>query len=214
MPERKNMGSSERETSDQDIVFALATSVAPFNKASFDNAFALLERKYRERLLRKLCAMLCYRELAEEILQEALFSASLSLQKFQPERMRQLKPQAWLYKIAINRAKKHLEKKKLLEMSIQSERFDVELLDRLEVPMQERPETISEALDIHEQVLGAILKLPAIYQKTAFLYFVEDYSSLEIARLLNQLEGTVKSHISRSRKLLQASLKMLVDEEG
>lgn len=214
MPERKNMGSSEREISDQEIVVALATSVAPFNKAAFDDAFALLERKYRERLLRKLCAMLYYRELAEEILQEALFSASLSLQKFQPERMRQLKPQAWLYKITINKAKKHLERKKHPEMSIQSEGFDVELLDRLEVPMQERPETAWETLDMHEQVLGAILKLPAIYQKTAFFYFVEDYSSLEIARLLAQPEGTVKAHISRSRKLLQASLKMLVDEEG
>ena len=214
MPERKNMGSSEREISDQEIVVALATSVAPFNKAAFDNAFALLVRMYGETLLRKLCAMLHRREIAEDILQKALLSTAQSLKGFSPERIRELKLKAWLYTITIHEAIKHLEKKRPFEVSLHSKAFDEEFLDKLEVPNQQRPETISEALDIHEQVLGAILKLPAIYQKTALLYFVEDYSSLEISRLLNQPEGTVKSHISRSRKLLQASLKMLVDEEG
>lgn len=214
MPERKYMGSSEREQEERKIVVALAASVAPFDKIAFDRAFALLESMYRERLMRKLYAMLHQWEIAEEILQEALFSAALSLQKFPPERLRTLELQAWLYTITIHKAYKYLEKKRPLELSIHSRVFDEEFLDRLEVPAQERPETAWEVVELNKRILNEMLKLPKQFQQPFFLHFFEGYSYQEIVAQLDLPEGTLKSHLSRARRQFKNAWKTTVDEEG
>lgn len=209
------MSSSEKEMSEHEIVLALVDSVerVPFDEAAFNDAFALLEGKFKEKLMKMLYSMLQNWETAEDKLQETLDNAARSLRQFPAQRIRELHLQAWLFKIAINEVKHDFRKKKPIQVSLQSKIFEGEFLDRLEVQGQERPETAWEAADIRERVLDAIRKLPASYRQTAFLYFIEGYHIVEIMAKLDLPEGTVKSHISRSRHLLKTALKILVDEE-
>ena len=202
--------------SEYEILLALANSVEcnPFDKEAFDYAFVLIDRRYKESLLKMLYSMLQNWEAAEDKFQDTLGNAARSLRRFPAQRIRELHLQAWLFKIATNEVKHDFRRKKLIQVSMQSKIFEGELLDRLEVQGQERPETAWEATDIRERVLDAIKKLPVSYRETAFLYFMEGYHIAEIMAKLDLPEGTVKARISRSRNLLKKALKMLVNEEG
>ena len=59
----------------------------------------------------------------------------------------------------------------------------------------------------------AVLSLPARYRIPIHLYYYEDYSVAEIARILRKQEGTVKSHLFRARNLLRERLKEEYCEE-
>ena len=201
---------------EQEIVLALAESLESGNKASFNEAFSSLVKTYGTNegmLMRKLLALLRDVELAKDALQVALFSAYQSLQGFTPERIRKMHLKAWLYTIIINQARKDRRQSARIpvHVSIQSDRVDEELLERLEVPFHERPESVLEAVEMNECMLEAIHALPKIYQKTAFLYFFEGRNQAEIAAELQQPLNTVKSHILRSKPLLRAAF---VDQEG
>ena len=54
--------------------------------------------------------------------------------------------------------------------------------------------------------LRAVLRLPERYRIVIHLFYYEDYSIAEIARLLDLSEGAVKSRLSRARKQLRAQL--------
>ena len=52
----------------------------------------------------------------------------------------------------------------------------------------------------------AILRLPPKYKTVVYLYYYEDYSTAEIAGILGCPQSTVRSHLLRARKQLQALL--------
>lgn len=68
-----------------------------------------------------------------------------------------------------------------------------------DLPAPEEPETGS--------VTEAVLSLPARYRIPIHLYYYEDYSVAEIARIIGKSEGTVKSRLFRARELLRKRLK-------
>lgn len=55
-------------------------------------------------------------------------------------------------------------------------------------------------------VKEAILRLPPKYKTVVYLYYYEDYSTAEIAGILGCPQSTVRSHLLRARKQLQALL--------
>ena len=57
-----------------------------------------------------------------------------------------------------------------------------------------------------EAVLEAILKLPDRYKAAIYLHYYEGYSVKEIAAMLHQPSNTVKTWLSRARKLLKNEL--------
>lgn len=50
------------------------------------------------------------------------------------------------------------------------------------------------------------MKLPKKYSHVIYLFYYEDMSISEIAEILNEKEGTVKSKLSRGRKKLKKRL--------
>ena len=62
-------------------------------------------------------------------------------------------------------------------------------------------------------VTQAVLALPARYRIPIHLYYYEEYSVAEIARITGKSEGTVKSLLFRARKLLRAKLGEEEDSE-
>ena len=57
-----------------------------------------------------------------------------------------------------------------------------------------------------QDVLYDILQLPEDYKTVVFMYYYEGYSTAEIAKFLRTMEGTIRSRLSRARKLLKMRL--------
>lgn len=60
--------------------------------------------------------------------------------------------------------------------------------------------------DRSESILQQVLALPDLYKTPLYLYYYEDYSTAQIAKLLRKKEATVRSLLSRGRKQLQKQL--------
>ncbi len=52
------------------------------------------------------------------------------------------------------------------------------------------------------RLMDDIMRLPPKYRIVIYLYYYEGYSSIEIARMLNIREGTVRSQLARGRGIL------------
>ncbi len=83
---------------------------------------------------------------------------------------------------------------------------------------QKRTEGLPEALSDEtftpreSAVLDAVAGLPQKYRQVVYLYYVEGYSSAELARLLHLPQNTVLSRLSRARGRLAILLKGEFDD--
>ena len=76
---------------------------------------------------------------------------------------------------------------------------------RKTVPLEESLMTESRAVYLPYQIrddstLEAVLKLPVHYRNPIYLFYYEDYSIHEIAGVLNEKEGTIKTRLRRGRE--------------
>ncbi len=95
---------------------------------------------------------------------------------------------AWLLKVTANGCKSRLRARK--------RHPTVELLDVYPAPGPDGRELVE-----------AILALPANQRAAVHLHYYEGYSTGEIAQILGQRPGTVRSHLSRAREGLRQYLK-------
>lgn len=70
----------------------------------------------------------------------------------------------------------------------------------------------TENEDIKQLVLAAVTKLPADFRTVITLYHLDECSYQDIAKITGMPDGTVKSYISRGRKLLREMLIKLVPD--
>lgn len=78
------------------------------------------------------------------------------------------------------------------------------------------PDPAAQLLDAlgTERVVEAIRRLPDEYRIVSTLYFMEDLSYEEIARIIGCPVGTVRSRLHRGRKMLQKALWQVAQEGG
>lgn len=95
---------------------------------------------------------------------------------------------AWLLKVTANGCKSRLRARK--------RHPTVELLDVYPAPDPDSGELVE-----------AVLALPANQRAAVHLHYYEGYSTGEIAAILGQRPGTVRSHLSRARERLRKYLK-------
>ena len=95
---------------------------------------------------------------------------------------------AWLLTVLANGCKSRLRARK--------RRGTVELLD-----VYPAPDAGSR------EVLEAMMALPPRERAAVHLFYYEGYSTDEIAAILGQRPGTVRSHLSRARQTLREQLK-------
>ena len=73
----------------------------------------------------------------------------------------------------------------------------------------ELPEDIPESEeDTHEDIYAFVKELPEKYRTVIHLYYYEELSVKEIAQILDENESTVKSKMSRARKMLEKKIKI------
>lgn len=151
-------------------------------KLSVDETFY----KYGDRIFRAAFTVCRNREDADDVVQDTLLRYYTQRKDFESET--HLK--AWLLRVAINRAR---------DLTAAFWRkHTVVWEDYMEELAFEAPED--------GRLLDAVLRLPEKYRTVIHLFYYEDYSVSEIAKILRRAEGTVKSQLNRGRALLKTML--------
>lgn len=63
------------------------------------------------------------------------------------------------------------------------------------------------------EVMDAVMRLPVKYRGIILLFYFEDYSIAQIAKIMQQSESTIGSQLYRARQLLKPMLKEDIDDE-
>ncbi|GKX66445.1 sigma-70 family RNA polymerase sigma factor [Inconstantimicrobium mannanitabidum] len=58
----------------------------------------------------------------------------------------------------------------------------------------------------NREVVSLVLELPEKYRSVVYLYYFENYSTAEIAKLLDRKETTVRTQMKRARELLKRKM--------
>jgi RNA polymerase sigma-70 factor, ECF subfamily len=173
-----------------------APSVANFERIVDD---------YQRRLYGFALRMTGNREDAEEIVQDAFVRAYRALGKMSAEQRADLRMQPWLYTITLNVTRNRLRGKRPSNVALDALADpDAILRGSHEGPPQ--PEAIVEQNTEIALVERALLQLPMHLRAAATLRFIEGRSHPEIAEILNQPIGTVKSHVHRAVRILRRIL--------
>ncbi|HEY0754827.1 MAG TPA: RNA polymerase sigma factor [Ktedonobacteraceae bacterium] len=146
---------------------------------------------------------------AEDLLQEAFLGIYTTLACYSPERIQMLKLRPWLYKITLNvfRNSKRGQHLNLLSLD-QDESAQIPALS------SDGPEWRYETLEQFQELEHLLWRLPEQYRVVVICYFFEQLTYQEIADLLDQPLGTVKSRLHRGLHLLRTRQGIQAEERN
>jgi len=175
-------------------------------------AFDLLVTKYQRKLGRLLSRFIRDPAEVEDVAQEAFIKAYRALPNFRGESAFY----TWLYRIAVNTAKKALGELKrdlLVTESARANPDDDDETSRAENELTdgETPESLLASKEVAEAVNLAIAALSEDLRQAITLREVEGLSYEEIADLMGCPIGTVRSRIFRAREAIALRLRPLLD---
>ena len=178
-------------------------------------AFELLVIKYQRRIERLVGRMVRDVDLVPDIAQETFIRAYKALHQFRGE----AQFYTWLYRIAVNTAKKALMEMHRSPVITESalhagDDEDETSFHRQELTTQETPETVLAAREIAEAVNAAMEALPEDLRQAVTLREIEGLSYEEIAQAMDCPIGTVRSRIFRAREAISARVKPLLERQG
>ncbi len=183
--------------------------------AGDQKAFELLVLKYQRRIERLIGRMVRDVDLVEDIAQETFIRAYRALHQFRGE----AQFYTWLYRIAVNTAKKALVDMKrdptVPEAALRSNDDEDETYRPGNEPISdETPDSVLAANEIAAAVNAAMEALPAELRQAVTLREIEGLSYEEIAEVMNCPIGTVRSRIFRAREAISARVKPLLDNQS
>ena len=178
-------------------------------------AFGLLVTKYRRRVQRLIGRMVRDADLVEDIAQETFVRAYKALPNFRGD----AQFYTWLYRIAVNSAKKalvELRRDPLIFESSQKKNGDDNETSQAqdELTTHETPESLFAANEVARVVNRALLQLPEDLRQAITLREIEGLSYEEIAAMMGCPIGTVRSRIFRAREAISERVKPLLDKSG
>lgn len=178
-------------------------------------AFELLVVKYQRRVQRLIARMVRDTSLVEDIAQETFLRAYRALHQFRGD----AQFYTWLYRIAVNTAKKFLLDSKrdptALANSVELINVEDETSRRNNEPItEETPESQFAAKEIAEVVNRAMASLTEDLRQAVTLREIEGLSYEEIALVMNCPVGTVRSRIFRAREAISVHVKPLLENQS
>ena len=196
---------------DSDLVLVQRT------QAGDKRAFELLVIKYQRRVERLIGRMVRDSDLVQDVAQETFIRAYKALPKFRGE----AQFYTWLYRIAVNTAKKHLMDLKrdpvVLSSVLKSDEGDETSGGERELSHQaadaETPEAVLASKEIAQAVNEAMDALPPELRQAVVLREIEGLSYEDIAQALNCPIGTVRSRIFRAREAISARIKPMLERQ-
>lgn len=178
-------------------------------------AFELLVIKYQRRIERLVGRMVRDVDQVQDITQETFIRAYKALHQFRGE----AQFYTWLYRIAVNTAKKALmdmKRSPIITESALHTGGDEDETSRSgqELITHETPETVLAAQEIAEAVNAAMEALPEDLRQAVTLREIEGLSYDEIALAMSCPIGTVRSRIFRAREAISARVKPLLERQS
>lgn len=182
--------------------------------AGDQKAFELLVIKYQRRIQRLIGRMVRDVDLVEDIAQETFIRAYRALAQFRGD----AQFYTWLYRIAVNTAKKALMELKrnptVSENSFKSSDDDETSPLENELTSSETPEALLAGKEIAAMVNAAMEALPQELRQAITLREIEGLSYEEISEVMSCPIGTVRSRIFRAREAISAKLKPLLENKS
>lgn len=182
--------------------------------AGDQHAFELLVIKYQRRIQRLIGRMVRDVDLVEDIAQETFIRAYRALHQFRGD----AQFYTWLYRIAVNTAKKFLLELKrdptVSESAFKSADEDDETSwSGIEPTSDETPESVLAAKEVAAVVSAALEALPEDLKQALSLREIEGMSYEEISALMSCPIGTVRSRIFRAREAISAKVKPMLEKQ-
>ena len=182
--------------------------------AGDQKAFELLVIKYQRRIQRLIGRMVRDVDLVEDIAQETFIRAYRALAQFRGE----AQFYTWLYRIAVNTAKKALMDLKrnptISENYFKSGDDDETSPLENELTSAETPDAVLASKEIAEMVNAAMEALPEELRQAITLREIEGMSYEEISEAMNCPIGTVRSRIFRAREAISQRVKPLLENQS
>jgi len=184
--------------------------------AGDQRAYELLVIKYQRRIERLIGRMVRDVDLVQDIAQETFLRAYRALHQFRGD----AQFYTWLYRIAVNTAKKTLVDLKrdplITESALRgaSDDDDETSVMTRELSSDDTPETILAAQEVAQAVNAALQALPEELRQAVTLREIEGLSYEEIAQAMGCPIGTVRSRIFRAREAISARVKPLLERRA
>ena len=124
---------------------------------------------------------------AEDVVQDTFLQYYMTHKNFDNEQH----IRAWLLRVAINKAKN----------------IQFSFWHRNGMPLDDYIETLSFETPETKELFEEVMKLPEKYRVAVHLFYYEDYSIKEIAKILRTTESNIKVRLSRGRAKLKDALK-------
>lgn len=142
-------------------------------------------------MIRRICFMYLKNNAdVEDVFQEVFLKLLQCREKFQSEEHKK----AWICRVTINKCK---------DLCKSFFRKHVCSIEDMELSFEDPKEN---------EVMSAVLSLPPKYKDVIYLFYYEDYTVPEMAKLLGEKESTIYSKLCRARKLLKQKLGGAYDE--
>jgi len=182
--------------------------------AGDQRAFELLVLKYQRRIERLIGRMVRDVDLVEDIAQETFIRAWRALHQFRGD----AQFYTWLYRIAVNTAKKALLDLKR-NPTVRGNATDTDEDDETsrresELTTEETPESVYAAREMAAAVNAAMEALPEDLRQAVTLREIEGLSYEEISGVMDCPIGTVRSRIFRAREAISARVRPMLEHQA
>jgi len=182
--------------------------------AGDQRAYELLVIKYQRRIERLIGRMVRDVDLVPDIAQETFIRAYRALHQFRGD----AQFYTWLYRIAVNTAKKALvdmKRNPVISENALRNGDDEDETSRPgnELTSDETPETVLAAQEIAAAVNSAMEALPEDLRQAVTLREIEGLTYEEIAVAMSCPIGTVRSRIFRAREAISAKVRPLLENQ-
>src|SRR4249919_3926788 len=171
--------------------------------ANAPGAFERLVRDYQGLCWHIIQRMVRHPEDTRELCQEAFLRVHQCLHQYRFDAA--LK--SWIGQVAYSVAKRHLERKRIPLAEPAADADGLSLLDHVGDGFDLETATADDEIARH--LHAAIETLPPLQRTVLTLYHLDELPIAEIAGITGLAEGTIKSHLFRSRKLLRDALQHL-----
>jgi len=160
------------------------------------DAFGEIILKYQDFIFNLIKGYVKIEEEAKDITQDVFIRAYKGIEKFRGDS----KLSSWLYRIAYNLSINWIKRKKIDEVEINEDMVENTTVTK------DWYDKMFEKEMIFENLNKVIENLPQKYKIVIKLYYFEDRSYSEIAKILNIPLNTVKIQLLRAKKIMEKSL--------
>lgn len=170
-----------------------------------NNAFRFLVSKHQRLVFHVVQRVVQRQDEVEDICQEVFIKVFGKLKNFRGES----RLSTWIATIAYNTSISHIRK-----LARRGEQSYDEIPAIIELEEDDSlNQKIIEREEVKKYLLDLIESLPVNYRTVLTLFHLEEFSYKEIEQITGMPEGTIKSYLSRARKMLKEKLEKVAERE-